>query len=69
MERPLGFSEVEGVLTELNYPIARESAARELAHVTLSEADGNVALGGLIAASASSEFESVDDVLVELQSR
>lgn len=63
MGREVELSRIEGTLQELEYPIARESAAGQLADVTLILADGEANLGELIAASAADAFESPDDVI------
>lgn len=66
MGREVEFSRIEIILDELKYPIERGSAAGQLADVTLILADGETNLGELIAASATDNFESPDDVISAL---
>lgn len=66
MGRKVEFSQIEGTLRGLEYPIARESAAGQLADVRLILADGEANLGELVAAAANDEFESPDDVIAGL---
>lgn len=63
MGREVEFSRIERTLQGLEYPIARTSAADELADVRLILADGEVNLGELIASAGNDEFESPDDLI------
>ncbi|WP_136591163.1 DUF5789 family protein [Salinigranum halophilum] len=63
MTREVEFSQLGETLETLDYPISREDAVSELSDVTLLLADGEADLGALIAATASNEFTSVDDVI------
>lgn len=66
MGREVEFNRVVGTLQALEYPIRRETAADQLADVTLLLADGEANLGELIAASANDDFGSADDVMAGL---
>lgn len=66
MARDVRFSEVEGTLQGLEYPVSRESAASQLADVKLILADGETNLGELIGSAGDDEFESPDDLLAGL---
>lgn len=66
MGREVEFSRVERTFQELEYPIARGSAAGQLADVRLILADGEANLGELITASAIDEFESPADLISAL---
>jgi hypothetical protein len=68
MKREVEFSQIEETLETLDYPISREDAVSELSDVMLRLADGEANLRELIAATASNEFESVDDVIFDLHS-
>ena len=63
MTREVKFSQIGETLETLDYPISREDAVSELSDVTLLLADGEADLGELIAATASNEFSSADDVI------
>jgi len=66
MGREVEFNRVERTLQGLEYPIARESAAGQLADVRLILADGEANLGELIDTAANDEFESPADVISAL---
>jgi hypothetical protein len=55
---------VESVLSELSYPVDRETAVEALDDVTLLLADGEVNLGATIDAASEAEFEVAEDLLV-----
>lgn len=55
MGREVEFSRIESTLQGLEYPIARKSAAGQLADVRLILADGEANLGELIAAAANDD--------------
>lgn len=63
MGHEVELSQVAGTLQALDYPIQRETAADQLADVTLLLADGEANLGKLIAAATIDDFESADDVI------
>lgn len=66
MGREVELNRIESVLQGLDYPITRDSAADQMAHVTLILADGEANLGELISAGATEEFESPDDMISAL---
>ncbi|MDX1747551.1 MAG: hypothetical protein R3324_16575 [Halobacteriales archaeon] len=51
----------------LQYPLDREQAAAEFSDSTLLMADGETNLGDLINDAYTPEFESAEDMFVELQ--
>lgn len=66
MGREVELNQIERTLEELDYPLPRESAVGQLADVTLILADGEANLGELVAASATDEFGSPDDLISDL---
>ncbi len=57
---------VKPVLQEIEYPVGRQAAADAFDSVTLTLADGEANLGGLIAKAGRDQFESADDLATEL---
>lgn len=66
MEREVDFSDVETVLSTLEYPVGSNEASSEFAKVTVRLADGEVNLGSIIEATSSDHFDSVADLHAEL---
>lgn len=55
-------SRLPNSLETLSYPCARETAAAELADVTVLFADGEAELGPLVEGLPDDEFDSADDL-------
>ncbi|QSW98274.1 DUF5789 family protein [Haloterrigena alkaliphila] len=66
MGRDVHLNDIEPVLEELDYPIARDAAAERYDDVTLILAEGEQNLGDLVAESGGDEFSSVDDLESEV---
>jgi hypothetical protein len=66
MARDVKLSRIEDVLSELSYPVTRESAAEELDDVTLQLADGEASLGGVLEDVPSDSFDSVGELRDEI---
>lgn len=66
MSRDVKLSELDEVVTELDYPVTVSEVERECGDVTLVLADGTENLGDLIAASSAKTFESADDLSNEV---
>lgn len=66
MPRTVKLSRLESVLAALAYPIDRADAAAQLDDVTVLVADGEVDLGGQVAALPSERFASVEDLTADL---
>lgn len=66
MTRDVKLDELDAILAELDYPVARESAVERFDDVTLALADGEENLGSLVARSGDDSFDSVDDLQEEV---
>ena len=66
MGRTIPLSDVETVLTPLEYPIHPDSARNQLDDVTVTLADGEADLADLLDRTTVSEFDSPGDVVTEL---
>lgn len=66
MAREVKLNQLDQVLDDFHYPVAREHLQEETSDVTLSLADGTENLGGIIAGSNEDTFDSVDDVQSEV---
>ncbi|QSG13832.1 DUF5789 family protein [Halapricum desulfuricans] len=59
-------SESQSVLSELEYPVDRATAADEFAEITLQLADGERNLGKLISQTTTETFDTPRDLETEL---
>ncbi len=66
MTRRVKLSNVYALLEDLEYPITREEAVEELDDVTLTYADGESNLGGIVSGTGSDRFDSADELESEL---
>jgi hypothetical protein len=66
MARTVKLSRIEDVLGSLSYPIDRAHAVEQLDDVTVELADGETNLGGVVARTASDNYESAADLRDEL---
>lgn len=66
MSRDVKLSELEAVLSDLDYPITVEDVERECADVTLVLAEGTENMGDLIADSSADQFDSPDELSNEV---
>jgi len=66
MGREVKLSRVDSVLTELSYPVDRETAAGEFEDVTVTFADGERNLGALVAETPADEYASVEELRDEI---
>jgi len=66
MTNRIKLNRVTNVLSRIDYPVGRETAATEFDDVTLVLADGEANLGELIAKSDRDRFDSVDGLSTEL---
>ena len=62
MSRDVKLSELEAVLSDLDYPITVEEVERDCADVTLVLAEGTENMGDLIADSSADQFDSPDEL-------
>ncbi|MDX1746840.1 MAG: hypothetical protein R3324_12945 [Halobacteriales archaeon] len=68
MSREVKLSHLDRVLSEFDYPLAREEAIETGADVTLVLADGETNLGETIRHSHDGHFSSPDELLAEVMS-
>ncbi|WP_340101910.1 hypothetical protein [Salinibaculum salinum] len=68
MVRELKLEQLYTFLEEVEYPHSVQTAAEAFDDVTLLLADGTVNLGEVVADSSSDEFESADDLALEVMS-
>jgi hypothetical protein len=66
MGRTVKLDQIAPVLTELDYPVSRETAVEAFDDVTLRHADGVENMGDVISQSSDDTFDSADDVENEL---
>lgn len=66
MAREVMLNDCLSVLREVEYPVDRTAAAKELSEITLLLADGETNLGELISHSTSETFHSAADLEAEL---
>jgi hypothetical protein len=64
--REVKLGRVDSVLTELSYPVDMETAAGELANVTVTFADGERNLGELVAETPADEYASFEEFRDEI---
>ena len=64
--REIKLSELETVLSDVEYPATREELVSEWEDVTLVLADGEENLGSVLSASSDDRFESKGDVSSEV---
>jgi hypothetical protein len=69
MARQIKLANLEAVLAEWEYPVAREAAVTAGSDVTLVLSEGEVNLGETIDDSSGEVFESPDDLQNEVMSR
>ena len=62
MSRDVKLSELEEVLSDLDYPVTADEVERECADVTLVLAEGTENFGDLIAESSADRFDSPDEL-------
>lgn len=62
MGRSIKLNQLDAMVTDLNYPVERETARDAFADVTLQLADGTENLGNVVAGSSDDSFESADDL-------
>lgn len=68
MAREIKMSHLRDTLDELEYPVAREDAARHFEGDTLLLADGEADLGDLIAKTSSNRYDRSEDLESDLHS-
>lgn len=66
MGESVKLSNLESVLEDLDYPIAKDRVADQFDDVTLILAEGDVNLGDLVRDSSDDRFESTDDLSSEI---
>jgi hypothetical protein len=67
MVREIKLTELEGRLSDLSYPVSRETAAEELSETTLLLADGEVSVGDIVDRSTDDGFGSAAELAVEVR--
>lgn len=68
MTREVKLNQLETVLSELDYPVSRETVVGECDDVTLALADGTENLGDIISESSDDAFDSMDELTNEIKS-
>jgi hypothetical protein len=68
MARSVKLNELDGVLEDLTYPIAREDVVEQCSDVRIELADGSENLAELIAGSTDDAFGSADSLGNEIRS-
>ncbi|WP_149784940.1 DUF5789 family protein [Halorubrum aquaticum] len=68
MTRTIRLNRIDGVLSELEYPVEPSTVATECDDVTVRLADGEVNLGATVSSSTAVEFASVEELTEELMS-
>ena len=68
MTRTIRLNRIEGVLSELEFPVEPSTVATECEDVTVRLADGEVNLGETMRESSATEFVSVEELTEELMS-
>ncbi|MXV62516.1 hypothetical protein GS429_10670 [Natronorubrum sp. JWXQ-INN-674] len=66
MDQSVKLNNIESVLEEFEYPIARDEVCDRCDDVTLVLAEGDANLGEVVANSNDDRFESVDDLKTEV---
>lgn len=66
MPREVKLNHLDALLSELDYPCGRETAAGEFRDVTVQLADGTENLGDLVDGSTADEFASVEELSTEV---
>ncbi|WP_435346120.1 DUF5789 family protein [Haloarchaeobius sp. HRN-SO-5] len=66
MGREYKLNELDSLLSELEYPVAREDAVAACDDVTLLLADGRENLGGTLARSNDDAFDSAEELKSEV---
>jgi hypothetical protein len=66
MTERVKLNELQSVLADLEYPLAREAAAERFEGTTLVLADGEANLGRVIAETPADAFADPDDLFAEL---
>ena len=66
--RSLKLNELHGFLGALDFPLTRQAATDRCTAIRLVLADGEIALGDVVAASGDDRFESADDLAAEVYS-
>ncbi|SMO43804.1 DUF5789 family protein [Halorubrum cibi] len=68
MTRTIRLNQVDGVLSELAFPVKPSTVATECDDVTIRLADGEVNLGATVNGSTATEFASPEELTEELMS-
>lgn len=68
MTREVKLNQLDTVLSDLDYPVSRETVVATCEDVTLVLADGTENLGAIVAESSDDAFDSVDELTNEIKS-
>lgn len=68
MNQVVKLNELETILTDIEYPISRDTLIDEYGETTIQLADGTVDLDTIMHESSTEQFLSTDDITNELMS-